>query len=107
VWVRVIATVMLRLLCECLHKRGAKNSVIFENSHTPKIHYKQKNFNTFTRWCFDEIPIPDASPAAFTQLVHALMEQDFSELAIRKPAYYSQAFFPFRPKDGAWLFKYR
>jgi hypothetical protein len=28
---------MLRALCECLHIRGAKNSVVFENSYTLKI----------------------------------------------------------------------
>jgi hypothetical protein len=35
------------------------------------------------------------------QFVHVLMEQHFAELllAMQKPPY-SQAFFPFRPKDG-------
>ena len=28
---------MLRALCECLHIRGAKNSVVFENSHSLKM----------------------------------------------------------------------
>jgi hypothetical protein len=97
---------MLRALCECLQIRGAKNSVVFENSHTLKMIcisfiINKKNFNTFTRRCFDEILIPAPSPTTFTQFVHALMEQDFGELllAMRKPPY-SQAFFPFRPKDG-------
>jgi hypothetical protein len=30
------SAVMLRALCECLHIRGAKNSAVFENSHTLK-----------------------------------------------------------------------
>ena len=47
--------------------------------------------------CFLRNPVP--SSATFTQFVHALMEQDFGELATRKPLR-SQAFFPFRPKDG-------
>ena len=102
------STVMLRALCECLHIRGAKNSVVFENSYTLKIIcisfiINKKNFNRFTRWCFDEILIPATSPATFTQFVHALMEQDFGELVMRKPPY-SQAFFPFRPKDGCSSF---
>jgi hypothetical protein len=46
---------------------------------------------------FDEILIPAPSPATFTQFVHALMEQDFGELYVSP--LYSQAFFPFRPKD--------
>jgi hypothetical protein len=33
------STVMLRALCKCLHIRGAKNSVVFENSHTLKMIY--------------------------------------------------------------------
>ena len=31
------STVMLRALCECFRIRGAKNSVVFENSHTLKM----------------------------------------------------------------------
>jgi hypothetical protein len=54
--------------------------------------------NKKTRWCFDEILIPAPSPTTFTQFVHALMEQDFGELAMQKPPY-SQAFFPFRPNS--------
>jgi hypothetical protein len=70
---------MLRALCECL--QGAKNNVVFENSHTLKMIYisfimNKKKVNTFTRWCFNEILIPAPSPTTFTQFVHALIEQD-------------------------------
>jgi hypothetical protein len=87
---------MLRALCEWLHTLGAKNSVVFENSHTLKMIcisfiINKKNFNTFTRCWFDEIPIPTPSPATFTQFVHALMEQareqDFGKLSMRKPPF--------------------
>jgi hypothetical protein len=35
----------------------------------------KKNFNAFTRWCFDEIHV---------QTVRALMEQDFGDLSLCK-----------------------
>ena len=60
-----------------------------------ELYYKQKNFNTFTRWCFDEIIIP-----AYVHAVRSCFDGEGFRRTRYAKAPYSKAFFPFRPKDG-------
>ena len=79
---------------------GRKNSVVFENSRTLKIICISFIINKKTLVHLPAgVLMKSEFLPTFTQFVHALMEQDFGELAMRKPPY-SMAFFPFRPKDG-------
>jgi hypothetical protein len=78
----------------------SKNNVVFENSYTLKIICISFIINKKTLIHLPAgVLMKSYFLPMFTQFVHALMEQDFGELAMRKPPY-SMAFFPFRPKDG-------